>query len=59
MKQQYKHTFIYLILIDIVNLTFNDEYIFPSFIVEIKISLVSNTTVLIHQFQFLTNVPFF
>ena len=58
MKQQYEHTFLYFILIYIVKMTYNDEFIFLSFVVEIKISCVSNTTFLIHQFQFLTNVPF-
>ena len=58
MKQQYEHTFLYFLLICIVDLTYNDKYIFLSLIVEIKISHVFNTTFLIHQFQFLTNVPF-
>ena len=51
MKQQYEHKFLYFILIYIVNLTYNDEKIFLSFIVEIKTSRVSNTTCLIHQIQ--------
>ena len=57
MNQQYEHTFLYFLLIYIVKLTHNNEYMFLSFVVEIKISRVSNTTLLIHQFQFLTNVP--
>ena len=57
MKQQYEHTFLYFILIYIVNLTYNDTYKFLSLIVEVEISHVSTTTFLIHQFQFLTNVP--
>ena len=57
MKQKYEHTFMYFILIYIANLTYNDKLIFLSFIVEKKKSFVSNTTFLIHQFQFLTNVP--
>ena len=36
MKQQYEHTFLYFLLIYIVNLTYNNEYVFFSFIVEIK-----------------------
>ena len=57
MKQQYEHAFLYFFLIYIVNLTYNDGYIFLSFVVEIKTSCVSDTTFLIHQFQFLTNLP--
>ena len=44
MKQKYEHTFLYFILIYIMKLTYNDEYILLSFIVEIKIYSVSNTT---------------
>ena len=58
MKQQYEHIFMYFLLIYIVKLTYSNKYIFIYFIAEIKISRVSNTTFLIHQFQFLTNVPF-
>ena len=58
MKQQYEHTFIYFLLVYIVKLTYKDEYNLFSFIVEIKIYCVSNTTFLIHHFQFLTNAPF-
>ena len=57
MKQKYEHIFLYFILIYILKLTLNNEYVFLSFIFEIKISRVSNTTFLIHRFQFLTNVP--
>ena len=57
MNQQYEVTFMHLILIYIVKLTYNNEYIFLYSIFEMEISRVSNTTVLIHQFQFLTNVP--
>ena len=56
MKQQYEHTFIYFLLIYIMKLTYNDKYILLSFIVEIKISRISNKTFLINLFQFLTNV---
>ena len=57
MKQQYEHIFMYFFLIYIVKLTQNDEYVFLSFMFEIKLSRVSNTTFLIRRFQFLTNVP--
>ena len=56
MKQQYEHTFLYFLLIYIMKLTYNDEYILLSFIVEIKY-LVFPTQLLIHQFQFWTNLP--
>ena len=46
-----------IFLVYTVKLTYNDEYIFLSFVVEIKITYVSNTTFLIHQYQFLENVP--
>ena len=57
MKQQYEHTFLYFLLIYIMKLTYNDKYIFLYFIVEMKISRVSNITFMTHQFQFLINVP--
>ena len=44
MNQQYEYKLLYFLLIYIVKLTYNDEYIFLSFIIEIKISRVSNTT---------------
>ena len=56
MKQQYEHKFMYFLLINIVKLTYNEEYIFPSFVVEIKTSRVSNTIFLIHQIKLLTNI---
>ena len=57
MNQKYEHTYMYFILIYAVKMTHNDEYIFLSLIFEMEISRVSNTTFLIHRFQFLTNVP--
>ena len=36
MKQQYEHKFMYFLLVYIVNLTYNDGYIFLFFIVEIR-----------------------
>ena len=57
MKQQSEHAFLYCILIYIMKLIYNDKYILLSFIVEIEIFSVFDTTFLIHQFQFLTNVP--
>ena len=57
MKQQYEHTYLYVLLIYIVKLKHNNEYIFLSLIFEMEISCVSNTTFLIHKFQFLTNIP--
>ena len=56
MKQQYEHIFLCCPLIYIVKLTYNYEYIFLSFVSGMIISRVSNTTFLIYQFQFLTNV---
>ena len=53
MKQQYEHKYPYFLLIYIVKLTHNDEYVFLSLIVEMEISRVSNTTFLIYQLQFL------
>ena len=52
MKQNYEHTYLYFLLIYIVNMTHNGKYIFLSFIVEMEISRVSNTTFLIQQLQF-------
>ena len=57
MKQQYEHTYLYFLLIYIVKLTHNNEYIILSLIFDMEISRVSNITFLIHQFQFLTNIP--
>ena len=57
MRQQYEDAFLYFLLVSIVNLTYNDKYIYIYFFLEIKISRVSNTIFLIHQFQFWTNVP--
>ena len=57
MKQEYEHSFLYFLLSYIVNMTYNDKYIFLSVIFEIKIYCVSNPTFLIHQFQFWKNVP--
>ena len=51
MTQQYEHTFLYFLLIYIVNITYNDEYILLYFVVEIRISRVSNTNFLVYQFQ--------
>ena len=48
MKQQCEHTFLYFLLVYIVKLAYNNEYILLSFFVEIKIPCVSNTTFLIH-----------
>ena len=50
MKQKYEHTFLYFILIYIVKMAYNNKFILLSFIVEIKVSRVSNTKFLIHQF---------
>ena len=52
MKQKCEHTYLYFLLIYIVNLTHNDEYIYLYFIAEMEISRVFNTTFLIHQFIF-------
>ena len=57
MNQQYEHTYLYLLLIYIVKLTHNDEYILLYLIFEMELSCVPNTNFLIHQFQFLKNVP--
>ena len=56
MKQQYENAYLYFILIYIVKLTHNEEYIFLYLIVEMEISRVANPNFMIHQFQFLTNV---
>ena len=59
MKQRYDHSFLYILLVYIVNLTNNYEYILLYFIVERKkISRVYNTTFLTHQFQYLDNLTF-
>ena len=57
MKEKYEHKYMYFTLIYIVKLTHSNENILLSLIFEMEISRVSNTTFLIHQFQFLTNVP--
>ena len=53
MKQQYEHTFLYFILIYIVKITYNNEFIILSFIVEIK-----NTSCFQHNFSD-TSIPIF
>ena len=56
MKQQYYHTFMYFRLIYIVMLTWNDEYIFLSFVSEIKIPVFPTKTIYA-SIPFFTNVP--
>ena len=57
MKYQYEPKFLCFFLIYIVNITYNDKILLPFLIIEKK-PRVSNTILLIHQFQLLTNIPF-
>ena len=57
MKKQYEHKFLYFLLVYIFKLTYNEECIFLYLNVELIKNYIFNTTFLIHQFKFLTNVP--